>query len=44
MFQSIAHTAVLRVLDGLTNAKGLRALSESERKPLMRDFFSRIGG
>lgn len=44
MFQSITHSAVLRVLDGLTNAKGLRALSESERTPLMRDFFSRIGG
>lgn len=43
MFQSITHSAVLKVLDDLTNAKGLRALSELERKPVMRDFFSNIG-
>lgn len=42
MFQSITHSAVLRVLDSLTQAKGLRALTEDERKPAMRDFFSRI--
>lgn len=41
MFQSVAHAAVLRVLDGLTSQKGLRALSEDERKPLMKDFFFR---
>lgn len=44
MFQSIAHTAVLRVLDDLTTTKGIRALTETERKPIMRDFFSRLGG
>ena len=43
MFQSVIHQAVLAVLDGLTNEKGIRALSESERKPVMRDFFARIG-
>jgi len=43
MFQSVTHSAVLRVLDSLTQAKGLRALTEDERKPVMRDFFSRIG-
>lgn len=41
MFQSVAHSAVLRVLDDLTQAKGLRALTEDERKPAMKDFFSR---
>ncbi|MEF8700823.1 MAG: hypothetical protein V5B33_16170 [Candidatus Accumulibacter sp. UW20] len=44
MFQSIAHAAVLRVLDDLTATKGIQALTESERKPIMRDFFSRLGG
>jgi hypothetical protein len=42
MFQSVAHSAVLRVLDSLTSAKGLRALTEDERKPVMRDFFSQV--
>lgn len=44
MFQSIAHGAVLSALDTVTEAKGLRSLTESERKPIMRDFFSQIGG
>jgi len=43
MFQSIVHAAVLDVLDSLTKQKGLRALTESERKPVMRDFFARMG-
>ena len=41
MFQSVTHSAVLKVLDGLTTAKGLRALTEDERKPAMKDFFAR---
>lgn len=44
MFQSVTHGAVLEALDGLTQAKGIRALTESERKPVMRDFFKAIGG
>lgn len=44
MFQSIAHGAVMEALDGITKAKGLRALSEAERKPVMRDFFDQIEG
>jgi hypothetical protein len=44
MFQSVAHGSVLAALDQVTTAKGLRALPEDERKPVMRDFFSRIGG
>ena len=44
MFLSIAHSAVLQSVDGLTAAKGIRALTESERKPVMRDFFAQISG
>ena len=43
MFQSAVHGAVLEVIDGLTEAKGLRALSETERKPIMREVFGRGG-
>lgn len=39
MFQSLIHGAVLEVIDDMTKGNGLRALSESERKPHMRDFF-----
>ena len=39
MFQSLVHSAVLEVIDTMTNAKGLRALPETERKPEMRNFF-----
>lgn len=35
MFQGAVHTAVLEVIDGLTKANGLRALSEDERKPVL---------
>ncbi len=38
MFQSAVHAAVLEVIDELTTAKGLRALSELERKPILREF------
>lgn len=38
MFQESVHAAVLEVLDSLTKTKGLRALTEFERKPIMRDF------
>ncbi len=41
MFQESVHLAVLEILDGLTEAKGLRALSESERKPIISDLFKR---
>jgi len=44
MFQSVTHGAVMEALDGITQAKGVRALTESERKPIMRDFFAQIGG
>lgn len=41
MFQSLTHSAVLEVVDGLMTAKGLRALPDLERKPVLRDFFQR---
>lgn len=44
MFQSVTHGAVLEALDKLTEGKGLRALSDVERKPAMRDLFQGIGG
>ncbi|MBI3818857.1 MAG: hypothetical protein HY286_09230 [Planctomycetes bacterium] len=40
MFQSAVHTCVQEVLDQLTTAKGIRALTELERKPIMREFFN----
>ncbi len=41
MFQSSVHTAVMEVIDGMTSAKGVRALSELERKPILRDLYRR---
>jgi hypothetical protein len=39
MFQEAVHGAVLEVLDDMTDAKGLRRLSDLERKPILRDFY-----
>lgn len=36
MFQEAVHRAVLEVIDGMTSSKGVRALSEFERKPILR--------
>lgn len=41
MYQSVVHAAVLEVVDQLFSAKGVRALTELERKPIMRDFYAR---
>ncbi len=41
MFQESVHLAVLEILDGVTSAKGLKALSELERKPIITDLFKR---
>ena len=41
MFQTAVHNSVLEVVDALTAEKGIRALSESERKPVMRAFYDR---
>jgi hypothetical protein len=37
MFQAAVHVAVLEVMDTITEAGGLRALSELERKPTLRE-------
>jgi hypothetical protein len=41
MFQSAVHTAVLEVIDRLMSAKGIRAMSELERKPIMTGLYGR---
>lgn len=41
MFQDLVHSAVMEVIDGMTSAKGLRALSELERRPIIREFPTR---
>ncbi len=41
MFQDSIASAVFEVIDGITKAKGLRLLTELERKPILSDFFKR---
>lgn len=41
MFQTAVHRGVCDVIDELTQAKGLRALSEAERKPILRAYYSK---
>ncbi|MGD0499065.1 MAG: hypothetical protein ABSC23_11575 [Bryobacteraceae bacterium] len=38
MYQTAVHNAVLEVFDCMTAAKGVRALTEAERKPILRAF------
>ena len=38
MFQKAIHNAVLEVIDCMTANKGVRALTEAERKPIMKRF------
>jgi hypothetical protein len=38
MFQDAVHYAVLEVIDCVTANKGVRALTEAERKPVMKSF------
>ena len=44
MFQSVTHGAVLEALEQVIDAKGMRALSDAEKKPIMRDFFGQLSG
>lgn len=37
MFQSAVHAAMMEAIDGQTASKGLRGLSEDERKPIFRE-------
>jgi hypothetical protein len=41
MFEKAVHNAVLEVIDTMTADKGVRALSESDRKPIMREFYAK---
>ena len=41
MFRDSVHMAVLEVIDEMTESKGLRKLSEFERKPIMKDIFKK---
>jgi hypothetical protein len=38
MFQQAVHNAVLEVMDCMTENKGVRAMTEAERKPIMKQF------
>ena len=38
MFQQTVHNAVLEVIDAITTGQGIRVLSESERKPVLKSF------
>ncbi len=40
MFQDVVRAAVNEAIDGVTTAKGLRALTEDEKKPIMRGFLN----
>ena len=41
MFQSAVSAAVNESIDAVTTAKGLRAMTEDEKKPIMREFLRR---
>lgn len=41
MFQSAVHAAVMQAIDEITAANGLKALSPEQRKPVMKEFYSR---
>ena len=38
MFQSAVHSAMMEVIDGLTTQKGVRGLSDDDRKPVFSKF------
>jgi hypothetical protein len=41
MFMTYAQSSVLKVIDDITNNKGVSALTKDERKPLLNDIFIR---
>jgi len=41
MFMTYAQSSVLKVIDEITKSKGVRSLSENERKPILQDIFKR---
>ena len=42
MFQDSVHRAVLEVVDCMTEGKGVRALTEAERKPVLKKFAASV--
>jgi hypothetical protein len=38
MFQTTVHSALMEAIDEVTSSKGIRPLTELERKPIMKDF------
>jgi hypothetical protein len=41
MFMTYAQSSVLKVIDDITKEKGVRPLSETDKKPILRDVFKR---
>jgi len=41
MFRDSVHTAVLEIIEQLTEGKGIKAMTEQEKKPFMEGFFTR---
>lgn len=41
MFMTYVHSSVLKVIEDITNDKGVRALTEDERKPVLNNVFIR---
>lgn len=41
MFRDSVHTAVMEVVDQVINTKGLRELTDEEKKPILHDIFRR---
>jgi len=42
MFQTATNSAVQEVIQAITSERGIQALPEAERKPVMREFFQQI--
>lgn len=42
MFQDAVHNAVIEVMDCMTTSKGVRALTEGERKPILKRFAASV--
>jgi hypothetical protein len=41
MFQQTVHNAMMETIDAITGTKGIRPLTELERKPVMKDFLGK---
>ena len=41
MYQQAVHAAVMQVIDDISQAKGIRPLSELDRRPVFQELFRR---